>query len=98
MSRGWQLAALSVAALSMACDTSSNAPSSPTPIPKPAITGSLQVGIKGGDLIPGMAYSAGVAGTAVQTSQTNATVTFSGLSAGDHSVALSLNSTRCSAA
>lgn len=97
MSRGWLLAVLVTAELSTACGTSSNAPSSPTPTPKAATTGSLQVSINGGDAIPGTGYTVTVDGTLSQTSQTNASVTFTGLSAGDHAVALSVYSTRCSA-
>ena len=97
MSRGVLLAVLLLAELSIACGTSSNAPSSPTPTPT-ASTGSLQVGVSGGDVIPGTGYTVTVDEGTSQTTQTDASVTFSGLSAGEHSVALALYSTRCSAA
>src|SRR5712691_8465354 len=100
MSRGLLLAVLLVlmAELSTACGTSSSSPSSPTPTPTAAATGSLQVGVASGDVIPGTGFTVTVDGGMTQTSQTNASVTFTGLSAGEHMVALSLYSTRCSAA
>ncbi len=96
MSRGLLLAVLLMAEFSTACGTSSSAPSSPTPTPIPASTGALQVGVANGDAIPRTGYTVTVDGAMTQTSQTNASVTFAGLSAGDHMVGLALYSTRCS--
>src|SRR5438132_296915 len=98
MSRGLLLTVLLVAELSAACGTSSSSPSSPTPTPTAATTGSLQVGVASGGVLPGTGFTVIVDGGMTQTSQTNASVTFTGLSAGEHMVGLSLYSTRCSAA
>jgi len=98
MSRALLLAALLAAELSAACGTSSSSPSSPTPTPTAATTGSLQVGVANGAAMPGTGFTVTVDGSMTQTSQTNASVIFSGLSAGEHMVALSLYSTRCSTA
>jgi len=96
MSRALLLAALLAAELSASCGTSSSSPSSPTPTA--ATTGSLQVGVANGAAMPGTGFTVTVDGSMTQTSQTNASVIFSGLSAGEHMVALSLYSTRCSTA
>ena len=98
MSRAVLLAVLLTAGLSSACGTSSSSPSSPTPNPTSGATGTLQVGIASGDMIPGTGFTATVDGSRTQTSQTNAMVTFTELSAGEHMVAVSLYSTRCTTA
>ena len=98
MSRALLLAVLLMAELSAACGTSSSSPSSPTPTPTAAATGTLEVGVASGDAIPGTGFTVTVDGGMTQTSQTNASVTFTGLSAGEHMVGLSLYSTQCSTA
>jgi hypothetical protein len=97
MGRALLLAVLLMAGLSAACGSSSSSPSSPTPTPT-AAAGTLQVGVAGGNAIPGTGFSVTVDGGMTQSSQTNASVTFAGLSAGQHMVSLSLYSTQCSTA
>jgi hypothetical protein len=98
MSRVVLLAVLLLAELSVACSTSSSSPSGPTPTPTAAAAGTLQVGVASGNAIPETGFTVTVDGAMTQTSQTNASVTFTGLSAGEHMVGLSLYSTRCSTA
>jgi hypothetical protein len=88
------LPAMLIAGLSVACGSSSSSspPSSPTP---PASTGSLQVGIRSGDSVRGLGYTVTVDGSMTQTGHTDDRVTFSGLSVGDHSVALATIGNNC---
>ena len=103
MSRITVLALLLAAGLSTACDSSSKAAKTPTTpdapgAPVPSKTGILEVRIKGGDAIPRTGYRVTVDGTMRLDGQTDFSVMFPGLNAGDHSVELTVISTQCRAA
>ena len=103
MSRITVLALLLVAALSAACDSATKTAKAPTSpdapgAPIPSKTGILEVRIKGGDAIPRTGYTVTVDGTMRLDGQTNFSVMFPGLNAGEHSVELTVISTQCHAA
>jgi hypothetical protein len=89
--------AVLMAALSIACGSSSmsGTPSSPTPTPS-ATTGSLQAGIRSGTVVRGLGYTVTVDGSLAQTGHADDRVTFSGLSVGEHTVALATIGNNCS--
>jgi len=100
MSRIPFLALLLAAGLSAGCDSASTTAKTPTGpdapgAPVPPTTGILEVRIKGGDAIPRTGYTVTVDGTMSLTGQTDFSVMFPGLSAGSHSVELSVYSTQC---
>ena len=97
MSRITVLALLLAAGLSTACDSSSKAAKTPTTPDAPGAP-VLEVRIKGGDAIPRTGYRVTVDGTMRLDGQTDFSVMFPGLNAGDHSVELTVISTQCRAA
>jgi len=102
MSRMTCLAFLVIAALAAACDGSSKTAKPPTSPDAPGAlvpkaTGILEVKIKGGNMIPRTGYIVIVDGSMSLSGQTDFSVMFPGLSAGDHSVEVRVVSTVCRA-